>query len=169
MHRYDKLISALSGSHGIAVAIFLALILLLVLGISILFTLTLYNTAMAIEPKNRMLAPLSIWLMVVPYFNLLWQFYVIAQLSKSIGLEFYSRGLPIQNKPTYKIGMVSAILSCLYYLPGHFPALKFLLFVVGFITCIVYWVKVYEFKNRIKSLPPAHIMESQIFGNTFPQ
>jgi hypothetical protein len=81
--------------------------------------------------------------------------------------------MPIKDNPTYAIGIAMFLLNCGYYLlfmayyilafvflASYFTTI-FILFMCTLIsipclvTWIIYWVKVNEYKNKIKTLPAA--------------
>lgn len=119
--------------------LFLALFLLP----GIFFLLTLQNTLKSISEENRKMPPSNVWLMLIPVFNLVWQFIMVDKIAQSIGAECARLNIPVNDpKPTYNIGLVWNICIFLSIIPilGGLAAL---------ITFILYWVKVAEFKKLI--------------------
>ena len=119
--------------------LFLALFLLP----GIFFLLTLQNTLKSISEENRKMPPSNVWLMLIPVFNLVWQFIMVDKIAQSIGAECARLNIPVKDpKPTYNIGLVWNICIFLSIIPilGGLAAL---------ITFILYWVKVAEFKKLI--------------------
>lgn len=72
---------------------------------TIFFLLTLQNTLKAVQPGNRYMPPANVWLMLIPVFNIIWQFIVVARVSDSIRAELAARGTPAGDRPTYSIGL----------------------------------------------------------------
>ena len=112
---------------------------------AIFFLLNLQNTLKAISAENRKMPPANVWLMLIPLFNIVWQFIMVDRIAQSIGAECRRLNIPIkEDKPTYGIGLAWNICNCVSIIPiiGGLAAL---------VTFIIYWVKVSEFKNLIKA------------------
>jgi hypothetical protein len=125
----------------------------------ILFILTQQETLKAIQPGNRSMPPGEVWLQLIPFFNLIWHFIVVRNISKSIRNEFKYReqnsflGLAdpeitaeLHRKPTLDIGIAYCVLAVLSLLIGSIVSLAAL------ICWIIYWVKLNEYKNKLKRL-----------------
>ena len=120
--------------------IFIVLILLLLPGI--FFLLTLQKTLEAVSPENRRMSPGNVWLMLIPLFNLVWQFIMVDKISQSIGAECARLDIAKNEiKPTYNIGLAWNICNLVSFIP--FVGLAAL------VTFILYWVKVAEYKTLI--------------------
>ena len=139
---------ATSGSLG-----FLALIGLV---ITILFCLTLYNTLKLVKPENRKIKPLSVWLLFLPGFNLVWNFFVVVGMSLSIKNELLSRDYEVTENPGFLSGLGYSIVSCLAVIPYLVQVPKdwfWALGIVGILQLIFFvqfWMKVNWHKNILK-------------------
>lgn len=123
------------------ILIFLVLIPILLLP-GIFFLLTLKRTLEAISPENRKMPPSNVWLMLIPLFNIVWQFIMVDKIAQSIAAECSKLNVPRSDpKPTYNIGLAWNICNLLTFIP--FVGLAAL------VTFILYWVKVAELKNLI--------------------
>lgn len=94
-----------------AVVAFAALVM------TILFYLTLYTTLNIIKTENRKLHPLTVWLLFIPGFNLVWNFFVVSGVSVSIKNELQSRNYDLIKRPAFVSGIVYAILVALGIIP----------------------------------------------------
>ncbi|PWG82651.1 hypothetical protein [Pararcticibacter amylolyticus] len=94
-----------------AVVAFAALVM------TILFYLTLYTTLNIIKTENRKLHPLTVWLLFIPGFNLVWNFFVVSGVSVSIKNELQSRNYDLIKRPAFVSGIVYAILAALGIIP----------------------------------------------------
>lgn len=158
----------------LGVIILFALIVLGVgLFVAIMFLLTLSKTLRAVAPQNRTMQPDQVWLLLIPLFNLYWIFVVVSKLSESIRNEFVSRGLSIEERPTYNLGLayaivtvVNGIFSVSFNFGSSFTSNPFsgMLSLAALILIIAYWVTVNNYKKRLESLPPADFADSMIFG-----
>ncbi len=127
----------LSGVTALLSIIFLALFIVP----AIFFLFTLQNTMKVISPENRKMPPSNVWLMLIPLFNIVWQFIVVEKIAQSIYAECVRLNIPVDdNKPTYSIGLAWNICSLLFFIP-------FLGGLAALVMWILYWVKVNEFKN----------------------
>jgi hypothetical protein len=136
----------------------LALILFLVLGI--FFLVTQESTLNAIRPQNRSMGPGQVWLQLIPFFNLVWQFIVVSRIAESISREMSESEIfsfeeprhtvyePGGEKPTYQIGIAYCVLYCIAVIP--IPLLKGLASLACIVCWIVYWVKLAGYKKRIQ-------------------
>lgn len=135
---------------------FLFIILGILLVPFVLFLLTLQNTLKAIAPQNRRLEPELVWLMFIPFFNLVWQFIVVIRIADSIKADLESRQIHTYDKPTLGIGLAHCILLVCFWFP--FAG------IAGLICTIVYWVKVYDYKKMFE-VPYKGMNDSRIFNN----
>lgn len=84
---------------------------------TILFYLTLYTTLNIIKAENRKLHPLTVWLLFIPGFNLVWNFFVVSGVTVSIKNELQSRNYDVIKRPAFVSGMAYAILTALGVIP----------------------------------------------------
>ncbi len=115
--------------------------LLLFLVPLIFFLITLQKTMNIISEENRKINPSHVWFMLIPIFNIVWQFIMVSRIAESIGEECIRLNIPGKDaKPTYSIGLAWNICNFLTLIPiiGALAAL---------ISWIAYWVKVNEYKN----------------------
>jgi hypothetical protein len=125
-----------------------------------------------IKKKNRALAPGLVWLQLIPFLGLIWQFIVVYKTSISIRNQFLS---PVENSsglglekivalsektpfPTLTIGIAYCILST----SGMVLQISNILteslvpvqltLILGGLTCwIIYWVKIARFKQFFRN------------------
>lgn len=123
----------------------------------IFFLIAQQNTLKSIQPDNRLMEPGVVWLQLIPFFGIVWQFIVVSRISDSLKKEFNSWAndnsilgdsdlLNLDDRrPTYNIGLAYCILFCCSIVPllGLFASLA------GFVCWIVYWVKLSEYKSKI--------------------
>lgn len=112
---------------------------------TIFFLLTLQSTLKVIRVENRRMDPGGVWLLLIPVFNLVWQFVVTRRMAVSIGNQCVASGIDLSDsRPTYKHGLAWNICSLLVWFPifGAIAAL---------VTWILYWAKVHEYKKLIEN------------------
>ena len=113
----------------------------------IFYLITLQNTFKVISPQNRKMVPEQVWLVIIPIFGFIWQFIVVNRMADSLAGEFSDRGIhDDEARPGIKIGLAYCILSCC----GIIPVLGYLASIAGLVCWIIYWVKIYNYKTRLK-------------------
>ena len=135
----NLLLSMPGGSEWLLILFIIPVILLP----AIFFLLTLQRTLDAISPENRKMPPSNVWLMLIPLFNIVWQFIMVDKIAQSVTAECARLNISTRDlKPTYNIGLAWNICNLLTFIPfiGGLAAL---------VTFILYWVKVSEYKNLI--------------------
>ncbi len=122
----------------------LGVVVIVTLIIWALYANTVRKLLLRIAPENRFLNPSQAWLLVVPLFNIYWNFEVANRLSDSLTNEFFDRKIPEEENPGKIAGIRYALLFlfCNIPLPAFINLTFFLLAVVYF---VVYWVKVYNY------------------------
>ena len=108
----------------------------------IFFLLTLQKTLNVISVENRKMAPSNVWLMLIPLFNIIWQFIMVSKIADSITWECMKLNIPVkETKPTYSSGLTWNILSVCSFIP--------IVPLVSLVFWIVYWTKVNQYKKLI--------------------
>ncbi|MBK8089316.1 MAG: hypothetical protein IPK31_16015 [Chitinophagaceae bacterium] len=122
------------------------LFLFLLLVPAVLYLITLQRTLQVISSENRRIPPGQVWLLLIPLFNLVWQFVVVNKLAHSIRLECMRLNIPTkQEKPTFDLGNIQSILLII----GFMPVIGILFTFCGFICWIIYWVQVAGWRKKI--------------------
>jgi len=133
---------------GPAIIIFVVIIavIIVVLLPAIFYLLTLQNTLKKVKKKNRTIEPGQVWLMLIPLFNIVWQFIMINRIADSLKSEFAERNISIKEDiPGAQIG----IAYCILILCVSVPVLGRLAYLGGLICWIIYWVKISNYKNQL--------------------
>jgi hypothetical protein len=138
--------SGLSDGAGVAAIAAVGLIVFAVLLIPLIFyLLTLQKALNKCAPENRAMQPAMVWLMLIPCFSLIWHFFVVINMSKSLAAEFRARGIIEEPEPGKVIGLVMCGLAC----GGVIPFIGGL-FGLGYLVCwIIYWVKIAGFSKKL--------------------
>jgi hypothetical protein len=127
---------------GLGVLTVALVVIAIMLVPAIFYLLTLQKALNRCSPECRAMNPGMVWLMLIPLFNLVWQFFVVLNMAKSLGAEFQKRGLAEDPNPGQTLGLVMCVgnLIC-----GP----------VGLICWIIYWVKIAGYSARIAAPPGA--------------
>jgi len=111
----------------------------------IFYILTLQKALQVVSPENRKLEPGLAWLLIIPVFNLVWNFFIVDAIAVSFTREFEKYGVFHSKKQTYDLGLTMSILCCCFWV----PLLGALGMVAAFVIWIIYWVKVNQYKNEL--------------------
>ena len=126
-----------------------ALIVLVLIGLSVFVIYLLYSLLKAVPPNYRLMEPALVWLLLIPCFNLVWNFFVFTRISKSYQNYFYDHDRPHIGDCgagigiAYSVCTVLASIPCVNYITGIFcgPAMLVLI--------IIYLVQLHGLKRHI--------------------
>ena len=145
------------GPEGvIAVMLLLFIVLVLPLLPGIFYLLTLQKALNRCDPRNRLMSPGLVWLMAIPFFNLIWHFVVVLNIAGSLSREYKDRGLETETEPGQALGLATCVLS----LCTLMPYLGFLTALAALVCWICYWVRVAELSNQLATAPEDQIAET---------
>jgi len=128
---------------GIIVIIGCLLAVALIPGI--FFILTLQKALQRCSPESRTTSPGTAWLLLVPLFNIIWQFILVSRMSESLHNEFIKRNIEEEPAPGKAIGIAFCILN----ICGIIPIIGIVASVCGLVCWIVYWVKIAGYSGKI--------------------
>lgn len=116
--------------------------------VRIFYANTIRNTLLRIAEENRFMNPNMAWLVVVPFFNLFWNFQIASRVSDSLTNEFYDRKIAEEENPGKRTGLFFAWTALLSAVP--FPSFIIItLSLLSLMYFITYWVKINNFKNLL--------------------
>ena len=116
---------------------------------TIFYLLTLQKALNRCVPEHRAMSPGMVWLNIIPFFGIIWHFFVVINMAKSLGAEFQKRQIEEEPEPGKKIGIIMCILICC----GAIPVIGPLVSLGGLVLWIIYWVKIAGFSAKIAELP----------------
>ncbi|HEY0054191.1 MAG TPA: hypothetical protein VGB63_02445 [Pedobacter sp.] len=121
-----------------------------------LFVLAIIKTLDEISQKNRKITPALVWLLVIPGFNVLWNFYVAIRLSQSLKIELDERNFEVKGQPTLIIGIAyAAISSSALFIPPPKDIQNSLVYgvigIAAIITFAQYWMKIIWYKKVLQN------------------
>ena len=121
----------------------------------IFFLITLQKTMNIISVENRKMPPSNVWLMLIPLFNIVWQFIMVSKIAESVTEECIKLNIQTkESKPTYNSGLTWNICNLIAFIPiiGGLAAL---------LTFILYWVKVNEYKNLMIANKDNYMLDAE--------
>jgi hypothetical protein len=137
--------------------------LLVVLGFSgalllipaIFYLITLQRALERCAPESRTMPPGQVWLLLIPLFNVVWQFMVVNSIAASLRNEFARRRIPLaETEPGKNVGFV----LCISTVAGIVPLVNILAGPVSLVCWILYWVKIAGYSRML--IPPMAIATS---------
>jgi hypothetical protein len=114
--------------------------------IKIPYILTLSKTLRHCRPRTRKMQPGLLWLYLIPYFDLIWHFFIVLKIAESLRREFRSRGLSIRNED---FGHGLGLTMCITFVCAFIPYIGSCIALVGLVCWIMYWVKMAGYNNRL--------------------
>jgi hypothetical protein len=144
----------LSPGEQIAVIVGGSLCLLVLLAITVTIIYLLYKSLDAVPPEFREMEPSMVWLLLIPCFNLVWNFFVYTRVARSYQNYFHEHGrfnvgdCGAGIGIAYSVCVVLVSIPCLNYVTGIFcgPA--------ALVLQIIYLVKLYGYKRELESAVP---------------
>jgi hypothetical protein len=135
-------------------------VLAVVLVIAIFYLLTLQKALSRVSPRNRLMEPGMVWLMLVPCINIIWQFMIAIRVPDSLRNEFRARGRDDGSDYGKSIALTQAILGLVNGIGSNFlrssPELEMVgglislgLSLVGLVLFIIFWVKVANYSSQL--------------------
>jgi hypothetical protein len=139
---------------GPAALVFMAVFILVTIFPVIFYLLTLQGTLREISRENRRMQPEQVWLSLIPIFGIVWQYFIVSRVADSLYLEFRKRNIYIpEQKPGYNFG----IAYCILITASIIPMLGLLALLGGGICWVLYWIKISEYRSRLRENPPNFI------------
>ncbi len=92
-----------------------------------------------------------VWLLLIPCFNIVWNFLVFPKVSESYSIYFAVQGRNDVGDAAGGIGLAYAIsFACLLI-----PCVNYVAALAAFVLLIIYLVKITGLKNQVEQQPPA--------------
>jgi hypothetical protein len=155
-----------------------------VVGITIqgFYLLTLHKALTRVSPGNRLMEPWMVWLSLIPFFRIVWNFFIATWIPGSLRNEFIDRG---ENEGTdygKAIGLANAIAQVFFIAialmqgtvrSSSLGIIRLPLALVCLVLFIQFWVKIAGYSRRLANPPKysenALNHEDSISASPFPQ
>ena len=99
----------------------------------------------SVPSQYRLQEPEKVWLLMIPLFNLYWNFKVFPALAESYQAYFYSRGVAQVEDCGEQLARWYCICSCLWVV----PCLNGITAIASLVLIILFLVRAHELRNRI--------------------
>lgn len=107
----------------------------------------LFTLQKAIPREHRRIEPSMIWLLMIPLFNLVWNFFVYQQIADSYTRVFASRGQPQRGGAERQLGLAFSICAACSVV----PCLGALAALAALVLLITYLVKMFALKTELET------------------
>jgi len=151
-----------SGIAALGIGVILAGIVIILIP-AIFFCLTLQNTLNKVKVQNRTMSPGQVWLLLIPFFNIVWQFMVVTKMASSLHNEFVSRNIQEEPEPGKNLGLAFCICGVLSII----PVIGFIISLAALICFIIYWVKIAGYSGKLDLPYEAMNPQSGYQGNQY--
>ncbi|MGB7160576.1 MAG: hypothetical protein WBD40_21100 [Tepidisphaeraceae bacterium] len=128
----------------------MAAVFLVVIAILVFIYYLLYSALKAIPPEHRRMEPGQVWLLLIPVFNLVWNFFVFMRIPESYQSYFHSRGRTDVGDAGKNVGLWYSICACCAVIPciGFIPG------IASLILLILFLVKIMGLKAQVGQAAP---------------
>ena len=113
----------------------------------IFFCHTLSKALSRCAPERRDMTPLKVWLLLIPGFNIIWNFYAVSAIATSLKKEFAARSLQPDKDYGRDIGLAMAVFTAASMLPLLFLSLATSL--LAAICLSLYWIKIARLSQKL--------------------
>ena len=117
------------------------------IAIAVVICFFIYDAFKRLPEQFRLMNPSLVWLLLIPCFSLVWNFFVFPRLSASYKNYFDSIGRTDVGTCGKGIGMGYAI--CMVC--GLIPCVGFLASLAGIVLLIMYLIQITKLKNEVKA------------------
>lgn len=115
----------------------------------VIYLCTVSRTALLrIKKENRNIGVNQVWLLLIPFFNIYWNFIMVRRFTDSLNNEFFDRQVAVEENPTERNGYFFAWSFLVYNLP--LPLfVGFIAFFISIVMLILYVGKVKEYTKLL--------------------
>lgn len=123
---------------GMMVIIVIAFLIGLAIAVVLLYLI--FSCFQRIPPQHRQMEPWQVWLLLIPLFNLVWNFFVYPKLARSYQSYFTEQGRTDLGDCGEQLGLWYAICAAAATVVGIIPCLGMILGPVAGIAALVLWI-----------------------------
>ena len=104
-----------------------------------------------IGEERRVVPHQSVWLMCIPFFNIIYAFIFYPRVSESIAAEYKYRGMTSNGDYEKKLGLALSILPLCVFI----PFIKIFTPILLLVVFIIYWYRISYHRRQFRSNPIA--------------
>lgn len=130
----------------------------------IFYLITLQKAFQKISPAYRKMEPGLVWLVFIPFFGIVWNFFIVTYLADGLAAEFKNQGkTPSEARPGYGVGLA----MCISIIATFIPILGGLASLAVLILWIIYWVRIHGYSNQLSGIGAhAQVLDGTATGAT---
>ena len=133
------------------IVVAIAVVMAISLAIQALVCYLLSKCLREVPAEHRQITPGKVWLLMIPLFNLIWVFFVFMPMSDSFKSYFNARGRYDVGDCGRQIGLW----YCICVVASLVPLVNYLAGPAGLVLLIVYIVKAFELRNKVRQCETA--------------
>ena len=137
----NKVLSAIMGGSILIGSLILLALAILVL---VFYLLTMQKALTLAGKEHRRMEPGMVWLMLIPLFGLVWQFFIVNNVSEAVRSWAAAHDKDVADGGR-TLGLTACILACC----GIIPLLGILASIAALVCMILWWVKVSNFNSMM--------------------
>ena len=126
-----------------------AITLAILFAILIVICALLHSALARVPPEHRTMEPGLVWLLLIPLFGIVWNFFVFLRIPESYKNYFTAQGRTDVGDCARGVGLWYAICGALLFV----PCLNYLAVPAALVLLIIFLVKIFGLKSQIS--PPA--------------
>ncbi len=114
-----------------------------------LYIFPLFQLLKRVPPEHRKMEPNMAWLLLIPLFNLVWNFFVYSAISGSYRSYFAEQDRTDVGDCGQSLGLAFCICFCAWPVFSFCCCLDFLLIPATLVLWVIYLVKLFGLRNQI--------------------
>lgn len=146
------LFASAQGGLGTFALIVLAILLTLFAGAiscKFFFLLIVSRALGRCRAENRTMSPGQVWLMFIPLFGFVWQFFIARRVPQSLRNEFQYRGLESRSDFGQGVGMAACLFGLLFWPSLLIPFASLAIALAWFVCGVIFWVKIDGYSQKL--------------------
>jgi hypothetical protein len=120
-------------------------VLLFAIAVSVVIILLISTPLKAIPDEYREMEPGKVWLLLIPLFNIVWNFFVFTRVPKSFQNYFAAQGKNDFGDCGEKLGMWYAICVACFII----PCVNYIAGPASLVLVIIFLVKIWDLKKQL--------------------
>jgi hypothetical protein len=126
----------------------------------ILYIRTLSRLLRKCSIASRVIEPRMLWLLLVPWVNLVLHFFVVLGIAKSLSNEFAVRGITgVEPRPGWSVGIAMCVFGACEVIP--LPSVRMIAIFAHLVLWLVYWNRVAELSAMLDQSPAVGAIPNQ--------
>ena len=134
---------------AVLLLLFCLFVFVVMVAIAVLICWLVYSCFKRIPPQFRLREPGLVWLLLIPFFNIVWVFFVYPTLATSYKNYFNSVGRTDVGDCGYGIALAYCICGCCSII----PYLGILTALAALVLLIIFLVKAWDLRSQILENP----------------